>query len=1137
MKKAGLIAIVLIFAFSGMGSADYDPETNTITNERWLSGVPLGGIGCGKIEALTDGWLGYYSGNHNWDRPTGRMRGAFFALFCDSGDEKTARMLRLASPGEYTNVENVTNVSYNGLFPVAKIDYGNAGPVNVKCKAWSPLVAGNSKDSSLPVAVFDFAVTNNGDCPVDISLACAFENLVGWGGRVSKPQNDLSGNRASVLSSDAGYTGLKLHTSKPEKGMPEVIGEYVVATDSPEQDSVSFSSFDPTEKTFSVWSDFASDGLADKSISCDTDSPANIVARHKTIPANESVDIRYILVWHFPDHITRDQTFVPLEGHTTTGENAKNAVDGDGKTRWDTGRRMVPGDKFEVDMGRVETVEKIIFDNSTGSQLDFARGYEIETSVDGKNWQVAASAGYEEAENTADLGVLKARFASPVEARYIRMTQTGEEFRFFSIHELYAVRPDGEKIDRSEWQVTGYTKNTKEVTDEKNVGHYYSNYFSSAEEILTYVDKCSDRLIEDTKKWQRPVMDSNMPMWLKVKLINSAFSVYTCGILTKSGDYYTQEAPVDMHGACGTNDQRMASHAFWTQMFPELDESELRAFAKCQDMVVPVADGRIPHFNGNLYYVLGSPVVGYGITDWPDLSCSFVMQVLKHARWTGDKKFLRDMYPHCKRALSWLATADRDGDLICEGGSTYDYEQLPRGAFCYNASCYLGALKAGRELALHMNDPEQAAEYESLFQRVQEAVIRTLWNGKYFVKDVQPGGDVRNDNCFIAQLAGDWLSRLCASGRTFGPNITDSAISEVIKRNVNSFHPVPPMEVTPDGEVGAGGAYLLQHEPYAGCEAIYEGYVDNGLDVIKRIYIASYEKNFNPWQQCLAHAAPGGEQLGLQNYMTAPTTWHVLNALTGVTLDAFSNTLYISPKIGSTMPELHMPVYMSKVWLWVDYVPGTSLKVRVMEHFGEPIEIKHVRADAESTPITLEKPFVMKKGKKCNLTEHMDDLVVYKTPKFISEEVAGKKTSREGIPSDLWIGYVEYAGDDYRPKESIYHAYDGRPETRWTTGRAMKPGDSIFLDFASEYEIDRVVLDSKGSPDDYPRGVVLFTGTDADNMQKIVELSKDECAAAVDAGVLEIEFDKTKARYIMLKQTGDYPTRFWSVHEVYVFSD
>ena len=100
-------------------------------------------------------------------------------------------------------------------------------------------------------------------------------------------------------------------------------------------------------------------------------------------------------------------------------------------------------------------------------------------------------------------------------------------------------------------------------------------------------------------------------------------------------------------------DQRMAAHAFYTQMFPELDESELRLFALCQDKAIikvgkgasattRPADGRITHFCGNVQEAIGDPNVDYGVTNWPDLSCSFILQVEKLCKWTGDKQFADD---------------------------------------------------------------------------------------------------------------------------------------------------------------------------------------------------------------------------------------------------------------------------------------------------------------------------------------------------------------------------------------------------------------------------------------------------------------------------------------------------------------
>ena len=193
--------------------------------------------------------------------------------------------------------------------------------------------------------------------------------------------------------------------------------------------------------------------------------------------------------------------------------------------------------------------------------------------------------------------------------------------------------------------------------------------------------------------------------------------------------------------------------------------SELRLFAQSQDKAViksgkgasattQPADGRITHFCGNVHETIGDPNVDYGVTNWPDLSCSFILQVEKLCKWTGDKRFAVEMYPHVKRPLAWLESADSDGDLIPEGGSTYDYEKSAGGTFSYTASCYLGALRAGMEIAREQGDREMEGHYRERFAAVQASVMKSLWNGSYFIKNNDPKTGKQNRNSFIAALAG-----------------------------------------------------------------------------------------------------------------------------------------------------------------------------------------------------------------------------------------------------------------------------------------------------------------------------------------------------------------------------------------------
>ncbi|MDI6784072.1 MAG: GH116 family glycosyl-hydrolase [bacterium] len=510
--------------------------------------------------------------------------------------------------------------------------------------------------------------------------------------------------------------------------------------------------------------------------------------------------------------------------------------------------------------------------------------------------------------------------------------------------------------------------------DNRDNGHYYQTQFADIKSIAEYAYTHRQEFLEKTKEWQDLVLDSNLPFWLKLKLINSVFPMVTNTIYTKDGQFAVQESPIDMGGALGTMDQRMASHAFMTMFYPELDKSELELFAKCQQ-----PDGRITHFDGNIHEIIGDPNVGYGITDWPDLSCSFIMQVFKQYRWTGDTNFFNRMAPHIQRALAWLESADKDGDSVPEGGSTYDYEKPFPGAFIYSASCYLGALKTGIEVARINGDTALQKKYKTRFTLVQKKVIELLWNGKYFIKQYNPKTGEKNPNSFIAQFAGDWLAQLSGLGNTLPKSYIQTGLENIIKMHLNKFKPVPPMEVTPDGKCATRHCFIIQHEPYLGCEAIYEGFVDAGLDVIKRVYDVAWELNKSPWNQSLNYLAPDGQQGFLVTYMTCPATWHVLNALAGATLDVPNQTLHLCPRVEANPkseirdPKLNLkiPIFFSKFWAWLDFdsVKGIA-KLKVIKTFGTPIKIKQIlirEPDGKEKLLKLKSAVSMQPGKSVTL--------------------------------------------------------------------------------------------------------------------------------------------------------------------------
>ena len=105
------------------------------------------------------------------------------------------------------------------------------------------------------------------------------------------------------------------------------------------------------------------------------------------------------------------------------------AIDGQAKTRYDTGAPQVPGQWVQIELPKVSTVNRIVLD-STGSSRDYIRNYEVQISDNGKTWSKPVSVGKGQHPLTDII------FPS-VETKYIRITQQGSAPRlYWSIHEM-----------------------------------------------------------------------------------------------------------------------------------------------------------------------------------------------------------------------------------------------------------------------------------------------------------------------------------------------------------------------------------------------------------------------------------------------------------------------------------------------------------------------------------------------------------------------------------------------------------------------------------------------------------------------------------------------------------------------------
>ncbi|MBU1894646.1 MAG: hypothetical protein KJ983_02360, partial [Candidatus Omnitrophica bacterium] len=179
------------------------------------SGVPLGGIGAGKLEITPYGTIDYITYQNNWTKPIenktnkekGRAQGILgnhFAVYIRTPAATISKLLQTEKVKDYNVIKNI---HFEGWFPFAYLDYNEQNfPIEISLLAYSFFIPGDIKHSSLPAAVFEFELKNKLPREVDIGLIFMVRNLV----------SKNSVGRLNVLRKEKKITGIEFRQRKPD---------------------------------------------------------------------------------------------------------------------------------------------------------------------------------------------------------------------------------------------------------------------------------------------------------------------------------------------------------------------------------------------------------------------------------------------------------------------------------------------------------------------------------------------------------------------------------------------------------------------------------------------------------------------------------------------------------------------------------------------------------------------------------------------------------------------------------------------------------------------------------------------------------------------------------------------------------
>lgn len=175
------------------------------TNNAVRSGMALGGIGAGTIELRKNGIFYNWNIFNNYPKETGPkfellpsemenpMDSIFFfkVRYQIEGQEPVMKVLQISdglTEGGITGtiyyhpwMSAVQNIEYKARYPFIEMKFSDPEmPFDVFLNAWTPFIPHDVKNSSLPLAYFDFKIKAKTDQNVDVMLVASLQNNVGY---------------------------------------------------------------------------------------------------------------------------------------------------------------------------------------------------------------------------------------------------------------------------------------------------------------------------------------------------------------------------------------------------------------------------------------------------------------------------------------------------------------------------------------------------------------------------------------------------------------------------------------------------------------------------------------------------------------------------------------------------------------------------------------------------------------------------------------------------------------------------------------------------------------------------------------------------------------------------------------------
>ena len=333
------------------------------------------------------------------------------------------------------------------------------------------------------------------------------------------------------------------------------------------------------------------------------------------------------------------------------------------------------------------------------------------------------------------------------------------------------------------------------------VGNWYSEHFTDAWHVITELARQLPQLEADSLRFVRALTASAIPpVFVEAALSNlSTLRSQTC-FRTPDGRFFGWEGCNDTSGSCHGN----CTHVWnYEQATAHLFGSLSRSFRDTEFRFATNDEGLMAFRNE---FPLDAPIDNPVAAADGQMGC--VMKLYRDWKLSGDTGWMRELWPIARKTLAfaWLPGSwDADQDGVMEGcqHNTMDVEYFgpnPEIGFWY-----LGALRAGEEMARATGDTEFAAKCHDLFQRGSAWMDANLFNGEYYehelritpnADDIHPGlrlgSGARNladpelqigAGCLADALVGQLMADVANLGALAGRDNLRTTLNSIVKHN------------------------------------------------------------------------------------------------------------------------------------------------------------------------------------------------------------------------------------------------------------------------------------------------------------------------------------------------------------------